>query len=204
MKHLALLSLCILLVSCSTTKAEQEAASFAQEGIISLDSSDFANAQQSFAKAFRSDATQAGYLYNQLLATIELKQFAQALLLSKQGQQSFPAHLEFLLAEGTIQELQTQYSASLHTFLKLLALNPGDYQTKANVMEKALEWGMNVEARNLAMDLLSSGEQAKRALTVLSELDGEKSWASYLLKDFAEPTKEVAAQSPEPQMQVSR
>lgn len=186
---LLVLGCSLLLVSCRSYQAER----LASEGYEQLMSRDFSAAGASFAKASGKDKDNHTYRYNYLLSLFLEGDYERVVKLSEEAFGEFDFNLSFLLLKAQAYSEQSQYKKALETYERLFAIDPGSYETQAEVMEAALRWNERETAERLALGLLNVKAYEKRALTVLSQLAGKESWYARALSFI---TKEEQTEGP--------
>ncbi|NLE14926.1 MAG: hypothetical protein GX626_03515 [Spirochaetales bacterium] len=174
---LLILSTSLLLVSCRSYQAQR----LASEGYEQLMARDFSSAGASFAKASEKDVDNHTYRYNYLLSLFLEGDYERVVKLSEEAFGEFDFNLSFLLLKAQAYREQSQYKQALETYERLFAIDPGSYETQAEVMEASLSWNEKAIAQRLALGLLTVKGYEKRSLTVLSQLAGEESWYAHAL-----------------------
>jgi len=192
----------ILLSSCATNASQRERDSSALQelGLLYLDKGHYEEAINTFDKALALDGQNSEVLYNKVLALIANKAYQRAIDTAEFGYALFPANLEFLMAKALSEKELGQDNEALHTYERLLNLDPGNAARRALVMEFALEKGFASVAKEQALFLLSVHQEENRAFSVLTTLEGEESWYA-LAYEFM---KEAVEESPESPLIQSR
>lgn len=129
---LLILSTSLLLVSCRSYQAQR----LASEGYEQLMARDFSSAGASFAKASEKDVDNHTYRYNYLLSLFLEGDYERVVKLSEEAFGEFDFNLSFLLLKAQAYREQSQYKQALETYERLFAIDPGSYETQAEVIDR--------------------------------------------------------------------